>query len=297
MPKQVEFDALETFLKDFSNAKNSYKQNGDATALLHTIQDIALHYKDYFGIGDLILSYAEELIVKGDRSTGYAIVQILNRAGSIIANLTLFYIRLAEIEFDSGNTEAGKQYLITLCQKIDNIEESIKLNDLSEVWEEYKHFVADEISMVSQDAPCSPEDCSMAIADIIKLPQDEFLSALSKHLAELSGNGARLDLLSEQERNIYLIDEFVSTLNADGLENYFSYCEDHFPLLFDAFSAVGCVEAVDLWRIIENKLLQLHISEQNFDFDKEEHIYYTKVEKKLLRNMYSYVRENAKDFR
>ena len=298
MQKNIEADALECFLKHFLSIKKNYRKIPNSKSLLDEIKDICIRYNNYFGIGDLILAYGEELISEGDSCTGYAIFQTIDKEFHCIANQTLLYIRLAEFEFLNGNLNAGKEYLLTLCKRVDNLEETIKINELSEVWEQYKYLVLEQLPQdKNSSTPLSVDECTMGIEDIIKLPGDELLFELSEHLSELSGNGSCLGFLTEQERNVYFIDEFIEVLNSDGLENYFSNHNDHFHLLLDALKAVGCTEAIELGQKIMSKLTERDIAKFETDFEKEESFYYKKVEKKLLHFICCYVRENLDAFR
>ena len=121
-------------------------------------------------------------------------------------------------------------------------------------------------------------------------------------------NGKRLDLLSKQELNVYLIDEFVITINSDGLENYFAYCAQHFIGLCSALEQIGCTEAQELWNKIKDKISKVPINDPKFEkallqvadrdvnFENEEAFYYKKVEKKLLSKLSQYVLKNTEFF-
>lgn len=312
-PRSVSEDktgaVLEKFLTDFSSAKRNYKKQKDVTILKKDVEAISAELYEYFGIGDVLLAWGEELFSSGDRDAGIAVFKILEKHfENNIANKTLLFVRLAEFEFNNQNTDDGKEYLLLACRSIDNFEESIQNNELGEVWKKYRHYVEDEISHSASDKPLAPEECSQHIDEIIKLPQDELFSVLSEHLDELSANGKRLDLLSKQELNVYLIDEFVITINSDGLENYFAYCAQHFIGLCSALEQIGCTEAQELWNKIKDKISKVPINDPKFEkallqvadrdvnFENEEAFYYKKVEKKLLSKLSQYVLKNTEFF-
>ncbi len=301
---------FEKFLADFSSAKTNYKKQKDITILKKDVEAISAEFYEYFGIGDVLLGYGEELFSAGDREAGIAVFKILEKYfENNIANQTLLFVRLAEFEFNKGNTDAGKDYLLSACRSIDNFEESIQNNELEDVWEKYRHYVENEISHPASNKLLAPDECSQQMDEIIKLPQDELLFALSEHLAELSANGNKLDLLSEQELNVYLVDEFVVTINSDGLENYFDYCAPHFIGLCSALEQIGCTEAQELWNKIKDKISQapindpkfekalLHLADRDVNFENEEAFYYKKVERKLFSQISQYVKNNLDSFR
>lgn len=51
------------------------------------------------------------------------------------------WLKKAQKCFDKGDIEKGRKYLIRLCNEYENYEESFAFRDLTDVWNQYKHFV------------------------------------------------------------------------------------------------------------------------------------------------------------
>ncbi len=297
-------DILYQFMKSFSSAKSDYKKYAELDILKENLCKIATLYRDYFGIGDLFVSYGESLIDEGDYAGGISVIRIAYDHFTQIANQTTTLIRLAECAFCAGNNEEGKTFLLTLCNKVDNYEESIKLNKLYEVWERYKPFIANELLGLANSKiqkPLSPEECTYSIDQISKSPKNEILELLSEHLNELSAGGKYLDLLSREEFYLFLADEFIEHINSDGIEHYLSCCSTHFPLLSDVFREIGADEALILLEMIKetipNTTAKIEDAVMDIDFEKEEDFYYKKVEKRLLKQMCTYFLKNKENFK
>ena len=311
MEGNITIPVLEKFLKQFSAIKCSYKNTKDVISLKNSIIMILEEYKEYYGIGDLLLMYGEELISSGEQVSGISVLKIIRDFRVDVANQTLLYVRLAENAFFNGNTYECRDFLLLWLDKVDNYEESIEINGLQSVWERCRHLVENEIRKVEFSAPTDSHECSVTLNDIIELPQDEFIYAMSERLDELSADGKRLDLLSGQEFFVFLINEFIEDINSDGLEHYFSYNSAHFIDLYRAFCDVGCADAKELWNKINKSILSYFdldensgvekvlskIADSEINLDEEESFYYEKVEKNLLRDVYRYVLKKQSCFK
>lgn len=300
------------FMESLQTAANDYKKQKNAEKLIKDLTALADSYREYFGFGDLILKYGDDLIRDGDYDTGIRIIRLVYEKFSQIANITCLNIRLAEYEFENQNTQNGINFLQNLCDKLDNYEESIKDNDLWDVWEKYKHFVKDEIAPVEDTVcPVSPDGCTHSIKEILESPQDQILELLSEHLGELCANGTRTELLSREEFNVYLIDEFISTVNSDGIDHYLYYRGINFHLLCKAIEIIGHSKASDLMKRIKKKVKNVpdtadedvwqeaidKLEEKGKDFEAEEEFYYEKVENELINSVCEYFLENSERFK
>ena len=107
---------MENFIRLFEGAKRNYKKTKDADALCASLENISKLYGEYFGIGDLLLGYGEELI-DCDDDIGFEIIRIVEKHFKVVANQTLLCIRLAEWEFKNGDAEKGKAYLAENAKK------------------------------------------------------------------------------------------------------------------------------------------------------------------------------------
>jgi len=300
------------FMESLQTAANDYKKQKNAEQLLKDLTALADSYREYFGFGDLILKYADDLIRDGDYDMGIRIIRLVYEKFSQIANITCLNIRLAEYEFENQNTQNGINFLQNLCDKLDNYEESIKDNDLWGVWEKYKHFVEVDIPSAKEFAkPVSPNECTRSIKEILESPKDQILELVSEHLGQLCANGAHTELLSKEEFNVYLIDEFISTVNSDGIDHYLYYNGKRFPLLCEAIRIIGHKGACDLMKRIKKKVKNVpdnadeevwqaaidKLEERGKDFEAEEDFYYEKVENELINSVCEYVLENSEQFK
>jgi hypothetical protein len=300
---------VDIFMERLNSTQQEYNKSKDITRLHTKLSSLAHDYSEYFGFGDLFVARGEQLIESGDYDAGITFMTTAHKTFRQIANTTTLYIRLAENEFKCGNIKSAKAYLILLCNGLDNYEESIEANGLTAVWETYKHHVENEIpasnNMYRTVEARSPDTCSRNIKDILKLSEEELLTALSGHLNELCGNGEHLNMLTAEELTIYLIDEWISDINADGIEHYLSYHGVHFLELQKAICDIENVQALTLIEKIKQKFppSTVPLNEKSLpsalenmeaygvDFECEEHFYYEHVEISLLNSLYNYILE------
>lgn len=231
-----------------------------------------------------------------------------------VFNKTGRYLRLAQECIERGDVEFGKAYLVALCRATDNYEESIAFNELTEVWEKYRHLVDGLVPpplSVYGPEPLSPEACTMVIGDILNDPGGNLLADLSAHLGELSGNGSALGHLNKWERTFYYADEVCMEVNAGGFEGYLYYHGTHFAKACQAFAEIGAEQMVSLTDRIQSKFPRGRVpkseeaiqnamdklQDREVDFEDEDEIYYTSAEKELLERLTVYVLENRKHFR
>ena len=299
---------MEKFIRLFEGAKRNYRKTKDAEILCAAFESIAELYGDYFGVGDLILGYGEELIDNGSYNAGVEIVRIVEKYFKAVANQTLLCIRLAEWEFENGNAEKGKAYLERLVSKVDNYEEAIDVNGLTDIWNQYKTNLDLPKSMhFMKKSPLSPAECTLVIEDIMQLPQDELLSKLSEHLNELCAYGEQIELLSEAEQTVFYIDEFIEDVNSDGISHYLYYRGDHYEKLLLSVTKINSPSSHALLGMIVRKFPQGKIpskvkkiqsslekmEKRGIDFEDAEQMYFEKVENELLKNLLIYVANNS----
>ncbi len=304
---------MEKFIKLFEGAKQNYKKTKNAEILYTAFERMAELYCDYFGIGDLFLGYAEELIDNGSYDAGVEIIRIVEKRFKVVANQTLLCIRLAEWEFENGNADRGKEYLERLMSKVDNYEESIEINELTDVWNKYKATLrlSNSVHFMKKE-PRRPNECTLCIEDIMKLPQDDtLLSALFTHLNELCAYGLQINILSKPEKNVFYINEFIEDVNSGGISHYLYYRGDHFQELLASVTEANCSICLILLNMIEKKFprnnipsnvekIQNHIEDmenRDVDFETEEVVYYEQVEHELVETLLSYVVNHKDDFR
>ena len=304
---------LEQFIKLFEETKRNYIKTKDADALCASLENISELYGEYLGIGDLLLQYGEDIIDSEGADIGFEIIRIVEKYFKTVANQTLLCIRLAEWEFERGNAEKGKEYLERLVSKVDNYEESIEVNGLTDVWNKYKaNLTLPKSIRFMKRSPLSPDECTICIEEILKLPQDDTLiSELSTHLNELCGYGEQINIFSEAEQTVFYINEFIEDINSDGISHYLYYRGNHFQELFASVKKVNCASCRTLLDMIAGKFPHSKISsdiekikthlecmeDHGVDFDAEEQIYYEQVEAELTKALLSYVANHADDFR
>lgn len=239
----------------------------------------------------------------------------LRRSGKWdLNNTTAVYLYWAHGCFSCGDIEMGKRYLLSLCKKVSNYEESIELNGLTEVWEKYKHHVEGLIPpsvVVNGQTAVSPQACSRSIPSILNGPDDDLLTDLSTHLNELCGNGAFLNSLNKWERTIWYADELCMEVNSGGFEGYLYYHGTHFEKAYKAIAEMDAPNITALLDTVRAKFPRARIpkseeaiqnvmdklEDKGVDFETEDDIYYTSAERELLACMTAYVRANSKHFR
>ena len=232
-----------------------------------------------------------------------------------IPNETLVYLRLAEYYFENGDNYHGEKFLVKLCtETVDNYEESIKFNELTDVWNKYKHFVEGKVPpsvTLNDSVALSPEDCSMQITDIFELEGQDLLSEMSVHLNELSANGEELNKLNKWEKATFYIDEFCTEVNSQGVLGYLYYYGNHFEKLFIAFETIDSKENLNLLECIKKKFPRNSVpkniesiqnaldklEEKGIDFEAEDDMYFNEYENTIFEKLEKYILDNKKHFR
>ena len=238
----------------------------------------------------------------------------LRKDAKDIANTTAHFMALAESYMAAENTEAARACLLLLCENCDNYEESIEWNGLTEQWQQYRCLVENLVppSVKTLSAkPCLPAECRMQIADILSLPDDDLLSALSEHLGELNGNGDALNALNKWERTVYYADELCVEVNSGGFDSYLYYHGTHFEKAYAALESISAFGMLPILDAVRSKFPKNRIpksesalqnamdvlAENGIDFEAEDESYYSSGEKELLMCLLSCVKENARHFR
>ena len=303
---QIYFSALTQIRRIAQVSHGSQRLSEQVAQFIHT-------YRSNPWIGHLLADAGEEQMASGAPEAAL----IFFRAAEDFpdtANLTLLYLRLAQIYLEKGQQEEGVAYLIKLCtETVDNYEESIGFYGLTDVWNKYRHLVEGLVppSIVFNEGPrpLSPAECSRPIEEIFALPEEEILSALSEHLGELSGG--ELNYLNKWERCVYYLDELSMEVNSGGFDSYLYQHGEHYHKArkalenLDAPGMTALLDAVAAkfprgkvpksQEAIQNAMEKLE--EKGVDFEAQDDAYYNGVENGFLSALLSYVLENRKHFR
>lgn len=312
-------EKLEKLTKELENIKINYLSDRDTEKLNKQLQKNAKNYRNIMYVFDLFIQQGEELIENGEKECGFAYFlafeKYIEKDAECIADTVTLYLRLAQYYIEKDE-EKGILYLIKLCtETTDNYEESIKFRNLTDVWEKYKHLVAGKVpeSVVtcSGVSPIAPENCSMKIADILSLPQEDLLTEISVHLNEMSGNGTCLNYLNKWEKIVYDADLLLTEVNSDGFSGYLYYNGNRFLNAVKAFEEIGSPKMLDLMSNVQNKFPSKKIpksiesiqnkidkmEEKDVDFEEEDEIFYNDVQEELLDKLYEFIMSNQKRFR
>ena len=243
-----------------------------------------------------------------------AILQELRLEARGISNTTKYFLTLAENYINAGDIAHAKACLILLCEYCSNYEESIEFNDLTDKWEAYRYLVEGLVPPsvpFNSIAPCSPDQCTMKITEILALADDDLLSALSDHLGELSGQGNSLERLNKWERIVFFVDELWSEVNSGGFSSYLYYFGTHFEKACRALKAIGAEAVAHMLSDIEQTFPRGRVpkteeaiqnaidqmEESGIDFEEVDDCFYSVGEMELCSCLLAYVRENQRHFR
>ena len=295
--------------------RRRYKADPSPAWLDSQLTPFVKKYRNDYLIGNLLVEAGDDAMEKGDPEAALVFLKAAEKCPNVGDETTL-YLRLAQIHLEKGNQETGVAYLIKLCTEgPSNYEESIGFRELTDIWNRYKHLVEGLVppptSIYSGPRPLSPDECSRPIADILALPEDDLLTALSEHLNEMSGCGTEMNYLNKWERNVFYLDEISMEVNSGGFDSYLFHYGEHFPkarkalenldvpgmtALLDAVAAKfprGKVpKSMDA---IQNALEKLE--DKGVDFEEQDDAYYNGVESEFLPKLLTYVLENKKHFR
>lgn len=277
-------------------------------------QFVKKHRNDYL-IGNLLVEAGDDRLEKGDPDAALVFLKAADKCPNTV-DLTTLYLRLAQIHLEKGAQEEGVAYLIKLCTEgPSNYEESIGFRELTDVWNKYKHLVDGLVppptSIYSGPRPLSPDECSRHIAEILALPEDDILTALSDHVGEMSGSGMELNYLNKWERNFFYLDELSMEVNSGGFDSYLFHNGEHFSKArkalenLDAPGMTALLDAVAAkfprgkvpksMDAIQNALEKLE--DKGVDFEEQDDAYYSGIESEFLPRLLAYVLENKKHFR
>lgn len=306
---------IEAFLKSISEIKKKYQTENSVEELTKDLLILAKEYHNCMGIGDCLLTLGENYISSNDYPAGISFIRIVDEYYSFVANTTLLNLRMAEYHIENNEIDIGIEYLLKLCSAVSNYEESIRFNELTSVWEKYKHLVKGKVpasvSINSSNAPLKPEECSLTIEEILSLPKSEILDELSTHINELSANGNKLNHLNKTEKVFYYIDELCSEVNSGGFESYLYYNGNHFQNAINSLESIKAFKMLLLMKTIQSKFPKSKMpkslnsiqnaidsfEEKEIDFENEDAQFYEMQEKALLALLLDYVLENKKHFR
>lgn len=303
------------FIKSITEIKNEYQEENSVEGLAKNLLILAKEYHNCMGIGDYLLTLGEEYISNNDYLAGITFIKIVDEQFSLVANTTLLYLRMAEYHIENNETEIGIEYLLKLCSAVSNYEESIEFNELTAVWEKYKHLVKDKVpasvAINSFNAPLKPEECSVMIDKIFSLPKSEIIDELSTHISELSSNGSELNHLNKTEKVFFYIDELCAEVNSGGFESYLYYNGNHYQNVINSLETIKAVEMLSLMKTIQSKFPKSKIpkslnsiqnvmdslEEKGIDFEIEDSQFYETQDKTLIALLLGYVLENKNHFR
>ena len=304
------------FLAEIDEIQTKYKKDKDFKKLANRLLGSSLKYRKYFGTGDYLINLAEEeYYSKGDYLAGLTIIKTVHKHFENVADDVTICLRMAEYYIENGETEKGIEYLIKLCtETVSNYEESIGFRNLTEVWSKYKHLVEGKVppsETCDSGNPIPPEKCTMQIADILNLPNDELLSELSTHLNEISANGEMLSCLNKWEKTVFYIDELCNEINSGGFSNYLYYYGNHFEKVKVSVETIGAEKMIELLNAVEEKFPRKKVpknidsiqnnldkmEEKGIAFETEDEEYYNFTEKEILQKLITYIFENKNHFR
>ncbi len=311
---------LQGLTKKLDNIKQSFLSDRDIEKLNQELKNTAEKYCNVQYSFDFFVKYGAELIENGEQVCGMAyllsIEQYFQEEYDGTADTVYLYLRLAEHYLENGDIEKGIFYLTKLCtETTSNYEESIEFRELTDIWERYKHLVAGKVpESANRNGAIShiaPENCSMKIADILSLAQEELLTEFSLHLNEMSGNGTYLNYLNKWEKIVYDVDLILTEVNSDGFSGYLYYYGNRFYNAMKAFEEIGSPKMLDLMSSVQNKFPSKKVpksieSIQNkldkmekieIDFEEEDEIFYNDAQEELLDKLYEFIMSNQKKFR
>lgn len=312
----------EKFCGEVKQLKQQYSQTNAPETLADGIRLLSENVA-YHPFAHLLILLGDAYITEGDFEAGIACMKSAAANFPDIYHYPLFYLRMAQYHMEKSETEIGLDYLIRLCTEIKDYKAYIVLHDMIEIWEKYKHLVADRLPEVNVDEVLvtttvlssaqimTPDKCSQTIDQIFSPPHTTLLADLSSHLDEMTANGTLLNYLNKWERAFYYADEICTEVNSGGFEHYLYYHGTHFVKACQVFAQIGAQQMLCIAEQIKNKFPHGRIpksalsiqnamdrlEEMGIDFEEEDEIYYSSAEKELLDRLTAYVLENQKHFR
>ena len=320
---------LKQRLIDYENFRCEYEQLKDQYSISKSTENltIGIHHLsknlNHHQFNHFLIFLGDEYMESGDFEAGAACLKSVAAHFQGIYHYAIIYLRMAQYHIEKGEIEIGIRYLVQLCTEVKDYRNQITLNELTEVWERYKHLLIDRIpgldvtekleplTIVRAPQPLTPDKCSQSIDQILCMPKSDLLSALSAHIREMTANGAYLNYLNKWERDFYYADEVCMEVNSGGFEGYLYYHGIHFSKACQAFGRIGAERMLQLMNRIQCKFPRNcvpkaenaiqnamdRMDEDGIDFNDEDEIYYSSAEKELLNRLLIYVKENEKHFR
>ena len=300
---------------DLTSILRQYKQDPSPERLEHQLTAFVKSYGSDRLIGNLLVDAGDNSMEKGDPEAALVFLKAAEKCPDVGSETTL-YLRLAQIHLEKGDQETGVAYLIKLCTEgPSNYEESIGFNELTDVWNRYRHLVdglvPPSVPFCSGPRSLSPDECSRSIAEIWTLPEDEILFALSEHVNEMSASGEALNYLNKWERSFCYLDELSMEVNSGGFDSYLFHHGDHFHKVrktLEAIDSPGMTALLDAvaakfprGRVpksldaIQNALEKLE--DKGVDFEEQDNAYYNGIECEFLPRFQAWVLDNKKHFR
>ena len=301
---------------EIGSIRDNYTKNKSIESFKDELLSFIKEYGSYYGVGDLLLSMGEAFMDMENKDAGTTVFKEIYKSGSIINNKTRLYLRLAEYYIESGNIDEGTRFLMLLCTKtVDNYEESIATNKLTDLWFKYKPLVEGKIprsvSINDSATPVPPDKCQKQIGEIFESAEEDILSELSVHLNEMSAMGECINYLNKWEKTVYFANELCERVNSGGFEEYLSYNGTHFEKAYTALSDIGVKDLLALMDKVRSKFPKNKIpksesaiqntldkmEEKDINFESEDSVFYEKGEKELIQKLLDFVLENQKHFR
>lgn len=306
---------ISKFIERFETIEKQYKKDKNVTEFKNSVLKLAKQYKYAFGVGDYYINIGDQLIKNGDYNAGIILIFVADEVFDSIADMTTVYLRKAEYHFINNNVQKGIENLMKLCTETsENYEESIAFRELTDVWNKYKHLVAEKVpaSVVTMPSdPLPPEKCTMQIAEVFEMNGDELLQALTQHINEMSAFGEFLNCLNKWEKTVFYADLLCSQVNSGGFSHYLYYDGNRFLQTLNSVNTIEAKQTGDLLEKIQNKFPKHKVpkstdsiqnalddmEDRNIDFEDEDECFYNCAEKELVNKLIEYIIRNKKHFR
>ncbi len=313
--KQI-IDEYQKSFKLFEIEFNKILSSDDINTFKTELPKVASDFKSHFGASMIFTETAKEYYSKGEIEKAFLLFIIAAETFETIHDSETVYLRAAQYYFENSQEEVGKKYLYKLCDNLpDNYEEAFAFRELTEVWGKYCHYVNDRIApSKSMDEPysgCYPEECTMQIEDILKLPKDDLLLELAEHLDELSGYGDDIKKLNKWEQIAYDINALYSAISSDGIDFYLDSQCHRFAQAKKALKEVNAEKAIEFMKMVEACFPNLKVPKSQAKiediledimeadgFEDAEAFYEDEwIEKELMDAEFKFVLENREKFR
>ena len=142
------------------------------------VADFIKKYRSVEYLPEILMNYAEELLSKNERDTAYLIYFEINENKHleyVYDDITLWF-RLGQYYINNDEIENGKEYLIKICDEVENYEESLGFRELTAEWEKLKPYVVDEIKPSLVSLEDTEDNKSMTDDELLELFLEEMAS-------------------------------------------------------------------------------------------------------------------------